>query len=43
VIVAVDRAIWRSETESKELHEMEAELATVAGSRKSLDAAGSVV
>ena len=38
---AVAWAIWRSKTESKELREMEAELAASAGASKSLDAVGS--
>ncbi len=36
-IVAVGWAIWRSKTESKELREMEAELAAAAGANKSLE------
>jgi K(+)-stimulated pyrophosphate-energized sodium pump len=40
-LAAVAWAIWRSKTESKELREMEAELAASAGASKSLDAVGS--
>jgi K(+)-stimulated pyrophosphate-energized sodium pump len=42
-IAIVGWAIWRSKTESKELREMEAELAAAAGAAKSLDAVGSEV
>jgi K(+)-stimulated pyrophosphate-energized sodium pump len=42
-VAAVAWAIWRSKTESKELREMEQELAATAGAGKSLDAVGSEV
>jgi K(+)-stimulated pyrophosphate-energized sodium pump len=40
-IVGVAWAVWRSKTESKELREMEAELASSAEAAKSLEAVGS--
>ena len=42
-VLGVTWAVWRSKTESKELREMEAELASAASASKSLAAVGSDV
>ncbi|HWE37453.1 MAG TPA: sodium/proton-translocating pyrophosphatase [Isosphaeraceae bacterium] len=42
-VALVGWAVWRSKTETKEMREMEAELAAAAGAGKSLDAVGNEV